>query len=348
MTTRVDISTANLIKRFGFVIILVALAYTAYMAMTAIAMILVAGFLALAVNRPVAAITRRLPFGGRKLAAGIVFSIIGLVVSLVVALILPLIGTQGRELATQLPVYLEDLESADNFLGRWLNNYDLSSAFEGFIEGLIGGLATSFDAVLVTVEAALNNLVIFIFTIALAFLMATESPAWTKWFKHLIPVRIRSTTTTLLEKMYTAVTGFVNGQLIITSIASLTTLLLLTLLGVPAPLSLAAVIWVTGLIPLIGNTLGATVVIAVALAQSLPIALFLTGYYIVYQQIENNVLEPIVQAHTVHMTPLFILTSALIGVYAAGFIGALLAIPAGACVKILINYIIESRDLEQA
>ena len=327
---------------------LLVLAYTAYLAMTAIAMILVAGFLALAVNRPVAAIARKLPFGGRKLAAGVVFGIIGLVVSFVVALILPLIGTQGRELASQLPGYLQDLENADNFLGRWLSSYDIGSAFEGFMESLIGGLATSFDAVLLAVGVAFNNLAIFIFTVALAFLMATESPAWTQWFKHLIPLRVRGTTTMLLEKMYNAVTGFVNGQLIITSIASLTTLLLLTLLGVPAPLSLAAVIWVTGLIPLIGNTLGAIVVIAVALAQSLPVAIFLTGYYIVYQQIENNVLEPIVQAHTVQMTPLFILASAVIGVYAAGFIGALLAIPVGACVKILINYVIESRELEQA
>ncbi len=348
MTTLIDITTATIVKRLSFLLLLGVIVYTTYLAMTAISMILVAAFIALAVNRPVSSISERLPFGSRKLATAIVFSIIGVVVGVVVALIIPLITTQGRELAVRIPEYLQDLERSDNFFGQWLASFDIEGGFEAFMQNLVSGLTASFDALLSATTMMLNNLAIFILTIALAFLMATEAPRWTKQFKSFIPMHMRDKVTTLLDKMYAAVTGFVNGQLIVTTIASLLTLALLTLLGVPAPLSLAAVIWVTGLIPLVGNTLGALVVIAVALAQSLPIALFLTGYYIVYQQVENNVLEPIVQARTVQMTPLFILVSAIIGVFAAGFIGALLAIPVGACVKILINYIIETNNLEEA
>lgn len=340
----IDIPASVLIKRFVFVLFLVFLIYLAYSVRESLTVMAIAAFLALAVNKPVTKLTYYLPFGGRKLSAMAVFVLVGLVVVIVMSLIVPLVFNQGQELAGAVPRYIEQLRSGDTAFSRLILRYDVIGYLETFVTNIAAGLVGSVGILIDFTARLLSNLVVFLFTIVLAFLMAVEGPAWLKAMERNLPDSIRNEASDLISRMYKAVTGFVNGQLIITSIASLTTLVVLTVAGMPAPLSLAAVIWVTGLIPLIGNTLGAIVVIAVALSQSLLLAVILSIYYIIYQQVENNVFEPIVQSRTIKMTPLMVLLSAMIGIHLAGFLGALLAIPAGACVKIALNYALSFRD----
>ncbi|MEX0748594.1 MAG: AI-2E family transporter [Candidatus Saccharimonadales bacterium] len=341
MTVTIDISTESIIRRLGVVLLLVAAALVLYHIRSALGVFVVAGFIAIAVNGPVNRLSPYMPGENRRLATTLVFILIGLIVSLIVALIVPVISTQGRELAVQLPSYLDELQMGEGTLSRWLNSVDLVGSIETLMSNVATGLAASSGTVIGLINRLLSNLLLLVFTVALAFHLTIEGPTWIDGLSRQLSKRLRSGGATLIARMYKAVTGFVNGQLIVTSISATTTLILLTILGMPAPVSLAAVIWLTGLIPLIGNTLGAVIIIAVALSQSIVTAIMLGIFYIIYQQIENNVFEPIIQSRTISMTPLFVLLSALVGVYIAGFVGALLAIPAGACLKILINYYIE-------
>jgi predicted PurR-regulated permease PerM len=88
------------------------------------------------------------------------------------------------------------------------------------------------------------------------------------------------------------------------------------------------------LLPLVGATLGAVVVIAVALVHSVPAGLAAVAFFVVYQQVENHALQPVIQSRTVDLNPLAVLVAVLAGVELAGILGALLAIPVCAIVKI--------------
>ncbi len=349
MQATIDISTKAIVRRLLFVVALLAIATLAYNLQGVIRMFIIAFFIALVMHGPTTKLQQYVIAQNRKLAAIVAFMSIGFVVSVVIALVIPVISNQARELALQAPGYFHDLSSGDGFISTWMQNLDIVGSFQDFLASIASGLTLSVDLIIDVAARVLDNIITFLFTIVLAFLMVVEGPNWAKQSKKFIPKSASPALTELMPKMYKAVTGFVAGQIIVTSIAATATLILLFIFGVPAPLSLAAVIWVTGLIPLIGNTLGAVIVVAVALSQSVFVAIFLGVYYIIYQQIENNVFEPIVQSRTVSLTPLYVIISAVIGVFAAGFIGALIAIPVGACVKIVAEHFLnESLDPDKS
>jgi predicted PurR-regulated permease PerM len=105
---------------------------------------------------------------------------------------------------------------------------------------------------------------------------------------------------------------------------------------VPFALALGLLVALLDLIPLAGATLGAIIVSLVALTHSLSAAIIVLGFFVVYQQLENHLLQPIVYGRTVQISPLVILVSVLIGAEVAGVIGALSAIPVAGTIQILI------------
>lgn len=340
MKLTADVDTPGIIKFWLFVVGFMALVAVLYYAYTAIAALLAAGFIGLATYRPIGYFSHYMPGNSRKLAALVLFGIIAVIVVGIAWLVIPMLITQTRTLLEQLPALLADLETGFG-LASQLERFGIVAALEASLLSIVEGVLYSAEATRTTVEAALLNVVNVVFAVVIGFLLAVHAPFIAQQTDVLLPQSMRTHWRILRSRIGQAVSGFIGGQLIITSIAATLTLILLTIFNIPAPLSLAAFIWLTGLIPLVGNTLGAVVVIIVAFSQSPLIALGLTVYYIVYQQVENNVFEPIIQAHTVHLTPLLVLVAALIGVYIAGFVGAILAIPAAASVRILVIYILQ-------
>ena len=120
------------------------------------------------------------------------------------------------------------------------------------------------------------------------------------------------------------------------------------------PFALVGVIFVCGLIPLVGHTIGAVIVSAVALLHSPLTALIVLGYYILYQQIENYLIQPRIQANSTNMSPLLIFIAVVVGVSFGGIIGGLFAIPIAGCIRIIaLEYlrsqrIIDSQEFKEA
>jgi predicted PurR-regulated permease PerM len=142
--------------------------------------------------------------------------------------------------------------------------------------------------------------------------------------------------------MYGVVTGYVNGQLLIAAIAAtfagIALLILSTLFKADInPIALAGIVFVFGLIPMFGNILAAIIVVLACLLTSLPLAVAMGIFFILYQQIENATLQPYIQSRSNQLTPLIVFIVALIGVGLAGIIGAIAAIPVAGCVKVLID-----------
>jgi predicted PurR-regulated permease PerM len=147
--------------------------------------------------------------------------------------------------------------------------------------------------------------------------------------------------------MYRVVKGYVNGQVVLALLAAFMILPVLLITGVSYPAALVVVVFVCGLIPLVGHTIGAVIVSTVALFHSPWSALIVLGYYILYQQIENYIVQPRVQANSTNMSPLLVFMSVIVGVSFGGLLGGLVAIPVAGCIRIvLLDYLQAKKIIE--
>jgi predicted PurR-regulated permease PerM len=120
------------------------------------------------------------------------------------------------------------------------------------------------------------------------------------------------------------------------------------ILGVPYAVALGLLVAILDLIPLAGATLAAIIVSAVGFIHSIVAGIVLIIFFIVYQQLENHVLQPLVYSRTVRLSPLAILIAVLIGAELAGVLGALGAIPVAGTIQVLIVNWLEHRKERRA
>jgi predicted PurR-regulated permease PerM len=141
---------------------------------------------------------------------------------------------------------------------------------------------------------------------------------------------------TVGHDVYRTVGGYVNGNLLISLIAAVTAGIVLFILNVPYSVALALLVGILDLIPLAGATIAAVIVCSVGFLHSLLAGIVLVVWFVVYQQIENHFLQPVIYGRTVRLSPLVVLVAVLIGAKLAGVIGALGAIPIAGAIQILI------------
>jgi predicted PurR-regulated permease PerM len=148
----------------------------------------------------------------------------------------------------------------------------------------------------------------------------------------------------LLAQSSGAVFGYISGNLLISLICGVITFIVLVVLGMPYPAALALLVAVLDLIPLVGATLGGALLVIVGLFVSPLTALILLIYVLVYQQVEGNILQPIVYSRAVQLDPLLIFVAVLIGGLLFGIPGALLAIPIAEVIRIVVTDLVEHRS----
>jgi predicted PurR-regulated permease PerM len=176
-----------------------------------------------------------------------------------------------------------------------------------------------------------------IFTIVtLAFFMLLDTKKVIQGMSQYIPSKYRKLYLKLNTDLFSIVSKYFAGVIIVASIAGGAALIPLYLTHAPYALALAVTIAAFDLIPMVGATIGTIIVALVCLLSgNVTAAVVITGFIIIYQQIENNVVIPLVQKQTVKMSPLAILVALMIGGAIGGVIGTLLAIPAAAFIKVV-------------
>jgi predicted PurR-regulated permease PerM len=140
-----------------------------------------------------------------------------------------------------------------------------------------------------------------------------------------------------------SVTGYMAGNLVISVICGTLTFTVLAIMGVPYAGVIAVFVAIADLIPLIGATIGAVLGIAVAFLHSVPAGIVAVIFFVVYQQLENHLLQPVVLSRTVKINPLVVLVSILLGVELAGILGALLAIPVAGIIQVVLRDFYDER-----
>ena len=260
------------------------------------------------------------------------------------AILLPPVISGVQQLAGQLPAYAEQL-SQSQFLAR-LGLQDKLSESSG---QLAGGLLSSASLLQGLLAGTLTVLFQLIAILVVSVMLLLEGRGILDWLaRHSSQENPKRSAR--LERIRTdigrAVGGYVAGLSALCLLAGSLTFLVLTLLGVPSAAALALFVALCGTIPLLGSLLGgATVALVCALHSSTALLLWLL-FYLIYQQLENNLLQPLIFRRSVSLSPLAVILSVLIGGTLMGVVGALLAIPAAASLQVVLNDWWEERQEE--
>jgi predicted PurR-regulated permease PerM len=153
----------------------------------------------------------------------------------------------------------------------------------------------------------------------------------------------------LSRRIQRAVGGYVNGTLLIALIGGVVTAVTLAILGVPYFLPLGLVMALLGVVPFIGSTLGAVLVVGTTfLTSGVKAGVISLVVFLVYQQVESELLHPIVQRKTIQMNALLIALVMVVGTALAGVLGALLALPIAAAIQVVLQDVLERRKARWA
>jgi predicted PurR-regulated permease PerM len=296
--------------------------------------IFIALFLTLALNPAVDRLERRIK--RRGIATGTVFISALVAVALVGWLFIPTLVDQVNNFAHQVPNYLDDITKGRGRLGFLQEKYHLvDKAREALDKGgaskLFGISGTALALAKGVVTAVLATLTIIFMT----FFMLLEGPKWVERFFLLLKPASRQRWQTVGHDIYRTVGGYVTGNLLISLIAGTLTAIVLAIMHVPYAIALGLIVAILDLIPLAGATIAAILVGAVAFLHSIPAGIVVVVFFIVYQQVENHVLQPIVYGRTVQLSPLVVLIAVLIGAELAGVLGALAAIPVAGAIQVI-------------
>ncbi len=337
--------TVRAILRVVVTVVLSALAlYIVYLVRTPLFYLAMATFVAVVVSAPVNRLSTRMPRGP---AIAIVYAGLILVPITIGAILIPPAVRALASLVSELPGYVQDLSQfiQDNKQLQELNeNFDLTTKLQELAQTLASDLDNTAGA-LADVGAGLISSVFAVFTIlVLSVFMVSRGRVWTDAALRYRPKQEREAIRGALDRIAFAVSAYVRGALAQATIAGIAAFIVLTILGVPAPLALAVIIALFDLIPLIGASIGAFIVAVITVFADFPTTTIIwVAFAIAYQQFENYVIQPRIQSRAVALDPFIIVVAALIGGFLLGIIGALLAIPVAAALQIAVRELLAYR-----
>jgi predicted PurR-regulated permease PerM len=329
-------SPAKAIARVVLIVVGVLISlYVIYLVRKPITWLLIAAFLAVALAGPVNMMNR---YMRRGLAIAAVY--LGLL-AIPFLLIVPPLITEANNFATDLPRYsreVNDVVNSNDRLRKLDRDYAITEKLQKEAEKLperLGGAAKTLS----NVGVGLINSVFALVTILIltAFILGSGH----RWRDALLASRPREQRERLkrsLDHIGAAVGGYVAGAMTVAAIAGVATYVVLTILGVPFAAPLAMLAAFASLIPLVGATIAAVLIGVVTLFNDFPTDTIIWAVWaIVYQQIENNVIQPQIQKRTVNVHPFITIVAVLIGSTLVGVLGAVVAIPIAASIQILLR-----------
>jgi predicted PurR-regulated permease PerM len=306
--------------------------------------ILISLFLALALNPAVEWFQRR-GLRRRGLAAALTYLLTLTFFVAIGFLFIPTLVNQVNDFVQKLPDYAHDITHGRGRLGFLETKYHIQERIEDAVRDGGAKKVLGLSGAAVSIAKGVITIVVATITIAfMTFFMLLEGPAWMERFYALLPERSQPRWRKVGYDIYRTVGGYVTGNLLISLIAGGLTTIVLLIMGVPYAVALGLIVAILDLIPLAGATIAAILIGVVAFLHSIPAGIVVVAFFVVYQQVENHLLQPVIYGRTVQLSPLAVLISILIGAELAGILGALAAIPiAGSIQVVLVDWLRERR-----
>ena len=263
----------------------------------------------------------------------VLLGVVGIVAGFLAAAIPPL-AAQTANLISELPHYAHALQNHNSELGRLNVKYHIEQRLSHLLatrgSSLVGGVLGAGVVVLGALASTLAVIVLVVYFLA-------GMPRIKLFAYRLAPHSRRARVILLGDEIFTKVGGFVLGNVVTSVIAGLGTYLWMLAFGIPYPILLGLFVAIMDLIPVIGSTIGGAVVSLVALTVSLPVAIATLAFYIAYRLAEDYLLVPRIMGSTVKVPAVVSLVAILVGGALLGIVGALVAIPVAAALRLLLQ-----------
>ena len=329
-----------------------------YSALTGLIIVGISIFLALALKPLVRKVNNFFTkhFGTEKkhqtLSAALAYIIVVLVIGGIIAVVGPVVVNETSKFVQNFPTTFEQTfggwEGINN-LGRSIGIEDLhaeiTSSLTNLSNNLLGILGNNLVSSVSGVADAIMKIVL---TLILTLLFLLEGPELVNTFWKSIgsaeedkkPVAVAKR---VLAKMANVISTYVSRQVIVAAIDGLASGLIVFCLslftgvstGLAIPMGMITMLFY--LIPMFGQFIGGTLVTVILLFSSLPAGLIFAIVYIIYAQIENNVIAPKIQGNALNLPAVVILVSIVIGMYMFGLLGAIIAVPIAGCIRVLMD-----------
>jgi predicted PurR-regulated permease PerM len=330
------VPTRTILATIGLLLATALLLYIVVETRQILTWCVVGAFFAVALG-PVVGFVQRKVFGGkrRSLATLLVFLVaFVLLAALITAFAVPL-TQEGTKVAGQLPTIIDDARNGRGPIGDLLERtnalqwvQDNQDKISNFAQGLTTPAAGVLGGIATTVTGVVTVLV-------LAYLMVLEGPKIVDGFTNLFAPATGTRIRRVGNDCAKSVTGYLSGNLLISFICAVMTYAVLKISGVPFAGLIALFVGIADLIPLAGATIGGVVAVLAGFLHSVPAGIAVLVFFLVYQQLENHLLQPLVFARTVKVNPLTVIIAILVGVELVGILGALLAIPVASIVQVI-------------
>jgi predicted PurR-regulated permease PerM len=256
------------------------------------------------------------------------------VVAIFLATAIPPLTSQTTALAHQVPTYIHQLQNHNSELGKLNDRYQIQKRLTSLItsrgSSVIGGVLGAGELVLSTFSSILAVIVLTIYFLA-------GLPSIKLLFYKLVPHSRRPRVILITDQIMVKVGGYVLGNVLTSAIAGLGTFAWMLVFHVPYPVLLGLLVAILDLIPVIGSTIGGFIVTLIALTVSLPTAIFTLAFYIAYRLAEDYLIVPRIMGRTVEVPAVVSLVAVLLGGVLLGIVGALVAIPVAAAIRLILK-----------
>ena len=315
----------------------------------ALILIFTAFFLALALNAPVHWLAQAIPGkkrGSRALATTISTVIVFILLASFFASIIPPLARQTNDFISAIPHIIREVHDKNSNFGKVITHYHLTSQ----VNNLGGELKSRLHTIASSAVSTIGHLTTSVFSVVpilvLTFMMLVEGPRWTqKINQELIPNQYQEHLSRLANEMYKVIKGYVNGQVVLAALAGLLITRALFILHIGYPLALAVLIFIFGLDPNGRSYFRRNSHLNCRPVDSPIAAIIILVYYLFYQQVENYVIQPRIQANTTDLSPLLVFMAIVIGISFDGLFGGLIAITLADCIRVLIIDYLETKHL---
>jgi predicted PurR-regulated permease PerM len=341
------LSPRAVVRTVLIAVLVVLLLYLIYLLRKPIGWLLIATFLAIALSGPVNFLDRYMK---RGFAIALVYLGLMLVPVGIGAIVVPPIVNGANDLAENAPEYAQDVTDfvEDNKTLRDINeDYDVTEKIQEEAAKLPSKIGDAAGVLRDVGFGLVNSLFALVTILILTAFILGGGRGWLQFGLRFLPEERARRLDRVFERVGRAVGYYVAGALAQATIAALTAYIVLEILGVPFAAPLALVIFFLDLIPLVGATIGAVLVGLVTVFQDFPTATIIWAIYsIVYQQLENTLIQPQIQKRAVDINPFLVIVSVLFGSALLGVLGALVAVPVAASIQIAVREYLDYRGIE--
>jgi len=319
---KIDIPFMTILKIAGSLLFI----YLLFLIRDILALIFVTVIIVAAISPIIETLHKKM---NRTLAVALIFSIIALLVAGALYAIIPPLVNQSKQLAENLPTYVERstfyYHSIEDYLPTMQNSIDKASEY----------LSSASKNVFSATTGIFGGIVSLITVIALSFYLLMDEEAFKKTFYSLLPGGKREDVADIIKKIADKVGDWLRGQLFLGGVIAAVDLIGLFIIGVPYALVLALISGILEIVPVIGPVIAGAIAAVVALTVSPVKALFVIILYIVVQQLENHILVPQIMKKAVGLSPVIIIIAVITGAKLMGITGALIAIPIAGVISVV-------------